>query len=52
MSLSQKQILLQRITALKRLAKMAAAEEKSPKLSEIDSWAAELEGFIKMSSGH
>jgi len=50
-SLSQKQILLQRVMALKRLAKMAAAREKSPKLSEIDSWAAELESFIK-TSGH
>ena len=47
MSLSNKQRLLQRVMALKRLAKIAASQYSDPKLSEVDAWAAELEEFIK-----
>ena len=46
-SMSEKQILLQRLIALKRLAKVGAAPYGTPMNTEIDAWAAELEEYIK-----
>ena len=47
LSMSEKQILLQRLIALKRLAKVGAAPYGTPMNTEIDAWAAELEEYIK-----
>jgi hypothetical protein len=48
MSKSEKQILLQRIIALERLAKVGAASAKFvPKIKEIEAWSNELKEFVK-----
>ena len=44
---SEKQILLQRVMALRRLAKIAVAHVGTPDRSEIDAWAEELDEYIK-----
>jgi hypothetical protein len=46
-SASERQIILQRVTALRRLAKIGAAREEYPKLTEIDKWANEVEEYVK-----
>ena len=44
---TEKEIILQRVTALERLAKMGAAPSGSPTNAEIDAWVAEVKEFVK-----
>ena len=44
---TEKEIILQRVTAMERLAKMGAAPYTTPTNAEIDAWVAEVKEFIK-----
>ena len=44
---TEKEIILQRVTALERLAKMGAAPYGTPKNAEIDAWVKEVKELVK-----
>jgi uncharacterized protein YaaR (DUF327 family) len=46
-SRTEKQILLQRITALERLAKIGTLTYNGPSIEEIEAWSAELKEYVK-----
>ena len=46
---TEKELILQRVTALERLAKIGAAPYGSPTNAEIDAWVDEVKAFIKAS---
>jgi hypothetical protein len=46
-STTEKQILLQRVTALERLAKISTLTHRGISIKEIEAWAAELKDFVK-----